>query len=762
MIGHGCPSQCAIIEPDSSIDALHRKMCSIVAICAFLIFCLVSFKSTSASLLLQSTEGNTYTAAILPTHRTAVPISDFKLRVTWGGEQSINWQGTITLTEGAFVGGFRPLGMSFRAASTIHVDNQSITINQKEPLNFNGLDVGVNAPLTATLEVDLIDPANPTRRLRRQFTLAELVHQSFDSIMGDSNNRFSISRTPGDKIQVEFDQDHLVFQSGSQSKLTVTAPHAGMETFSSGQIKLSIESSEAGRVWSSQQKCTVNAKGELSLLPPIDIPIPQTEGVYNLTVTLYEKRHRGPFPVTEEVCNRQIQFVVLDPLPPANEENAKLWKEQVVLDPTKPDKWRRWWQFNQLKYSAWNVKAILGNNQIEETEVDGQPMAKLLPGGWQSYVIPIDEPGQPCLIEIEYRASQPMSMAVNVMEPDRSRSIPVFGCDSGVVVPRTVIGVDEDAVGNPIRRHQLVVWTNSKTPCLMLANLDQNHAAVFGKIRVLSGPKRLSRADLPLTKAKNTRRILASLDEPSFAKLFSAPSVSDSSLQIPLDDWTTVYHGADRLVQYLKAHGYSGLMMTAAAKDGTIYPSELLTSTPVFDNGVFFSSGQDVVQKDVLELLFRMFDREGLVLVPVIEFSGSITELENQYRQNPSIDLSDESGNPIRESISSQFRRPPYNPLNESVQRSLIAVTAELANRYKDHRSFQGVGIGFRPESAISLPNPYWGADPESIRRFKSEMTPTGLNNGDPNDHEAAHAVDWCGIAGAMVAVAAEGGYENF
>ncbi len=52
--------------------------------------------------------------------------------------------------------------------------------------------------------------------------------------------------------------------------------------------------------------------------------------------------------------------------------------------------------------------------------------------------------------------------------------------------------------------------------------------------------------------------------------------------------------------------------MTVLADGSTIYPSRLLEPTPRYDTGVYFASGQDPYRKDVLELLFRLFDREGL------------------------------------------------------------------------------------------------------------------------------------------------------
>ena len=79
-----------------------------------------------------------------------------------------------------------------------------------------------------------------------------------------------------------------------------------------------------------------------------------------------------------------------------------------------------------------------------------------------------------------------------------------------------------------------------------------------------------------------------------------------------MDDWVTFYEAGRRLIEYLQYAGYNAVVLSVLARGGTIYPSDLLNPTPRYDTGVFFSTGQDPVRKDVLEMLFRLFDREEL------------------------------------------------------------------------------------------------------------------------------------------------------
>ncbi len=175
----------------------------------------------------------------------------------------------------------------------------------------------------------------------------------------------------------------------------------------------------------------------------------------------------------------------------------------------------------------------------------------------------------------------------------------------------------------------------------MVTNQRDGSRAVFGKIRVL-GPKPpgitgLSRdpaGPVPLPRAfpqdaKPPERLLAAYyDRPLFPENFSASEALDPWSGRSLDDWVTFYEGGTRLVEYLNYVGYNGLMLSAVADGSTIYPSALLEPTPRYDTGVFFDSAQDPVRKDVLELLFRLFDREGLQLVPALQFAAPLPELE--------------------------------------------------------------------------------------------------------------------------------------
>ena len=210
---------------------------------------------------------------------------------------------------------------------------------------------------------------------------------------------------------------------------------------------------------------------------------------------------------------------------------------------------------------------------------------------------------------------------------------------------------------------------------------------MYGKIRVLAGGERLPRllAEQP---AANRRLLAAYLDRPLIPQNFSADECLDSpGAAAASDDWRTFYEGGTRLVEYLNHAGYNGLMLAVVADGSTIYPSGLVEPTPRYDTGVFFATGQDPVRKDVLEMLLRLFDREDLRLIPMVEFAAPLPELEAIAR----------AGGPEAEGIEwigadgagwcdcwppQRGLAPYYNVLHPRVQEAMLRVLRELAARY--------------------------------------------------------------------------------
>ena len=233
---------------------------------------------------------------------------------------------------------------------------------------------------------------------------------------------------------------------------------------------------------------------------------------------------------------------------------------------------------------------------------------------------------------------------------------------------------------------------------------------------------------LGVSPAKNRERLIMPMfARPIFHDFFSATKVPGGSAEFTLTDWLTFYDGARRMVEYLNYVGYNGIVLSVYADGGTIYPSRYLASTPRYDSGVFFPTGQDPVQKDVVEMLFRLFDRENLTLIPAMDFSAKIQELEIAAKYSPADGReSIRWRNPAGEEISAklgenQADAPGYNILHPYVQKVVLDSVSEVVQRYGRHPSFGGISLQLVDNSILLMPGPQWGMDPYTVEQFAAE-----------------------------------------
>ena len=211
-----------------------------------------------------------------------------------------------------------------------------------------------------------------------------------------------------------------------------------------------------------------------------------------------------------------------------------------------------------------------------------------------------------------------------------------------------------------------------------------------------------------------------------FPANFSAPESLDAWSSRSLDNWATFYSGGLRLVEYLQHVGYNGLMIAVLADGSTIYPSAVLEPTPRYDTGMFFGTAQDPLRKDVLEMLFRLFDREDLQLIPSLEFATPLPELEAACRHGGAaadgIEWIGPNGSTWRQNYPTRRGLAPYyNTLDPRVQEAMLGVVRELSRRYARHRAFAGLALRLSAYGYAQLPGPQWGMDDGTIARFQHD-----------------------------------------
>jgi len=379
----------------------------------------------------------------------------------------------------------------------------------------------------------------------------------------------------------------------------------------------------------------------------------------------------------------------------------------------------------------------------QSTKFNTHGFVEMLPSGdeavtpWEAYPIPINEPGKPHFLEIDYLSGVEQTLGISIVEPTVSGGLFPGTVDSGLHVGREIVS-DNYTAGHTMP-HRILFWPKSKTPIILLTNQSTNQSAVYGGIRIYRAPDVFPQSlpqstDPNAMLVRNQQRLLATyLHRPNFCEHFSATRMPGHLPHVGVSDWETFRQGIDRMVQYMRMAGYGGLMISVASDGSCLYPSRLIDPTPHYDTGAFLANGEDPVRKDVLQALATTFDRENTILIPAIDFCMPLPAVEEQFRSNVQANTPPgESGltwvgpygNLLVDLYTAQNqsgRVPYYNLLNPNVQNAMLDVVRELVARTAMHPSFGGIAVQLSPEGYAMLPEEFWGLDDDTIARFSRD-----------------------------------------
>lgn len=671
-----------------------------------------------------------------------VPV-ELRLRIEWGGGVPTAWQGRIALSAGRVVAAV-PLGMEADLAGTVWIEGDALAVRQRGPRGYQGVDLTVAAPLDAALRIEYRpsdgSPAAAPIDVRLDGLLDAPVQHSLDG----RDNRLTLRRVPGDALRVRIPRDHLVFAPGDLLQAEVTPYLVRLPAGTRTQLSARVVEGRTGRVvWNDTVELTAPAGTSPWATAPLSLAAPSAEGVYDLVVELSRANLPTRLGFKQVDLERRVQFVVVAPavepraVYPAGGPQLDTLTE---IDPTSPAWWDRW---RQLPLVPTPRRGPLGSEPLQTTSDALGSLALLGAGGrepnvsWQAFPLTVSRPGEVHLLEIEYPTNRPQTLGISIVEPNAAGQYVPVGLDSGLHLG------PEAALRAPGRgRHRMLVWPRTAAPILLLANRQEGVPAAFGRIRFLGPttptlaaltrealpPARLPRALAP-ERGPGARLVAAYYDRPLVAENFLGPQGLDTAAgatQRCLDDWHTFHAASTRLVEYLQFVGYNGLVFSAVADGAALYPSQQLESSLKYDDGAFFASGQDPVRKDVVELLARLCDREGLRLVPAVDFSAPLAALEAARRRGGAgtagLELiGPDGGRWLDRHAPREGLAPYYNPLDPRVQAAMLDVIRELVARYERHPSLAGVAVQLSADGYAQLPGLEWGLDEATLARFEAE-----------------------------------------
>ncbi len=672
----------------------------------------------------------------------AAPAETVGVRIAWGGGAAQTWTGSLSVDRGA-LGDPKLLGIEADEPGSMWLsdDGGRLEIRQRSPRTYDAVDLMVAAPARAVLQLHLAPADSPDRGSQLTVSLADLLDGARNEQLDDRGNRVLVQRSPGDALRVSFDRPSLVFAPDEPFDLTVEPHLLPLPDDARFVVKLELTPARGNRVlWSAERE----GRAGQAVAFPVSVPLPQQEGAYDLTLTAtrtgWPNPVRRPLHWRQTIAERKVQVLVLAADAPgaaaASDESS--FRQVVEIDPAHP----RWWELlaklPQLPKVQRLWKAPLGNDNMQRWRHPLGELVRLNPSGqspdrsWEAYTLPIVDPGRPHILEVDYPSDVPQTLGISVLEPNAAGALMPIGLDSGVEVGPRPIGADE---APQWRRHRLVFWPRTTSPMVLLTNLRTDDPAVYGKIRVLAGADRLPGAGVPPLPGE--RLLAAYMDRPMLPENFSANESFDATIERGLDDWQTFHEGGSRLIEYLEYAGYNGLMLNVLADGSTIYPSTILQPTPRYDTGVLFTTAQDPVRKDVLEMLFRMFNRHGLRLIPGLEFGARLPALEEALRRGgpeaEGIEWIGPDGAPWQQvHRSHRGLGAYYNVLDPRVQQAMLDAVRELAGRYGHHPSFAGLAVQLSAHGYAQLPGPEWGLDDATIARFSRE-TGTSVADAGPD-----------------------------
>jgi hypothetical protein len=651
-----------------------------------------------------------------------------RMRIVWGGPEARRWSGRIALAGGTF-SDMQLLGMDADAAGSIWIDDGVIHVDAIRAHQFDGIDVTVTAGDAAQLTIELKGD-HMTSPATIDVPLAKAVREQFLQKLDAERSQVLVQRSPGDALRIETDRDTLIFAPGEEFEFVLRPILDELEPGTAIDVKTTLSRARGGgALWSDPQRLPVPIDGQVAAT--IKVPVPNEEGVYTVRVGVSHppgvRKAFLPIGGSKPLAERTFQIVSLKPAPD-DRTGVEDWQPVLEIDPANPRWWQRlpnWTQLRRLPDFGPRPLGSLRAGVVDHSLGQFVELPPTVAGAephWQAYVLPIEKTDVPHLLEVEYPADAEQHFGLSILEPNAAGRIVPVGRDSGVYVEGLGRAEQTDR-----HTHRLVFWPRTNSPMLLVTNFHPSAAARFGRIRVLRAADTLAGSKQRLPWRESQRMVAAYVARPLVPELFGATERLDATNGESVDDWQTYLEGGERLADYLQYAGYNAAVLNVLADGSSIYPSGQLLPTPLHDTGRTVTGAIDLPEADQLELLLRIFDREGLALVPTLQLAAPLPELELLRRagdpQTSGIEWVDGNGRTwLAVNGTQRGLAPYYNLLDERVQQAVLNVVRELTEQYGHHAAFAGLAVQLSADGYGQLPGLEWGFDDATIAEFEREM----------------------------------------
>lgn len=689
-----------------------------------------------------------------------------RLRITWGGGKPAARVGQIELVDP----GTPPQAVEWRllsadpaALATMHAAGGTIEIHEPRGLDMNGVEIAVTDWRRARLRVRLARRDTGEQPVVFDGPVVGLLATAVQQPLDTDANRLSIGRAPGDELRVEFAPGESALRRSGQALALSVHPLVAGPAASAAAYELTARVRRSGAPADTHvetvavQEAGPAEAGVRECLPlRLVLPVPADEGAFDVVLELSE---RGGLRWSRAVATRTVQLLALSEAP--FDPPDVPWSIVYELDPGSPKLLERLRRMPGMGLPSLPVPSItlpkmpkpsfalpkmplptaalpnmplptvpklpsvatmvprltgllaVGHSTLESHDLG--PMLRLPPAAtgpaWEAVALPAAEPGMPHLVEVDYPLEQEMVLGLAVLEEAAGEVRAT--ASSGIDLRLPVIG----AAGRHgrIGTRRFVFWPRTRAPLLVLTNLSARSPALFGKVRVLTGPGAVAARQPPVD---NPRRLYVHVGDPDFTRFGAAERVDAASGQAAAD-WNAFLGAARRSADQALAQGAAGALVGVYADGAALWPTARACYAPRWDSGSSFAGGLDPTPKDVLDLICRVYARERLGLVPAIVCNGPVPELDALIAAGDGaaagVVAVGRDGRPL---ATEGDRSPQYNILDPRVQAAVEALVAELVDRTRTAPAIHGVAIVLPHDGWLHCPGVAAGLDDTTFARF--------------------------------------------
>ena len=321
------------------------------------------------------------------------------------------------------------------------------------------------------------------------------------------------------------------------------------------------------------------------------------------------------------------------------------------------------------------------------------------------------------LVEIDYPDNAPRAFTISLVDS----AVNPYALDSGVVTG------GHYPLSHTIQTSRIYFHAREQAPRLLFLNWLTGQRIAVSEIRLY----RLNDNRLPVLPgiAHSDRKFGMFYEEPMrFTSYFGAKPSGNQ--------WTEIYTTAKRWANWSLFVGQNLWLQSIANYQHVMWPTDLLPGYAPTDEDAFSLLGTvspyDLQQKDIIQLLLLMAEKYDISFIGelAIPATGYIkTALDEQFGGD-SYKTSDANVKPWL-IVSDQGEtggqspfKPYFNPVHPKVQDWVEDIIRELALRYKDSPSFDGLAIrlmGWSFASWQAFPSIHWGYGDFTIKKFEQE-----------------------------------------